>query len=285
MLAKYLSFIYFTLTMLVTLFSFNTLAKNLEVVETEKAQANTVKGASTNTAVSQTKTVDIEKVQERLTADVSASELLQALMLEQGEGSFTQKKHFKFLTIPISSTGHFIVKNKAVLWQTKSPVFSELLIKDSAIYQRLAAKDEYQLLVDNAEFSSLLSTLFTGKINLEQWQVAENVSLIDDVNLNTAKYCLVLQPKAKQLQQLFQRVDLCLPSLSNKSAVGGGVSHFDLDKRYIYSFDQQGNKTQISMQINSRRLTIEQAQALTVNLNASYENNEQDTNKASVNAH
>jgi len=190
------------------------------------------------------------------TINVSTATLLQALMLDKGTGSFVQKKYFKFLAVPIRSTGTFIVEQQAVLWQTQQPVFSEVLIKASAIYQRLAPADEYEQLVDNAEFSSLLATIFSGKINPEQWQVGESVKLSD------THYCLDLQPKAQQLQQLFQQVDLCLPPPPAEISASKNQPHFDLDKRHINIFDMQGNKTQISMLIKQRTLNAEQEKSL-----------------------
>ena len=235
--------------------------------------------------ITQAKSVEVVDIQENSAPKVSTSVFLKALMLEKGAGSFIQSKHFKFLAVPIRSTGHFIVEQQTVLWQTKSPVFSEVLIQKNGVYQRLEPKGEYQLLVDNAEFSSLLVTVFTGQISPAQWQVGKGIRLVEADNLNTDKYCLSLQPKAKQLQQLFQHIDLCIPSSQPAGIAQEGLSHFDLSKRHISLFDQQNNKTQISMQINSRTLSLEQAQALVVNQSVSNANDRADNNQAQVNVH
>lgn len=228
--------------------------------------------------------------------EITKAALLQALMLEKGAGSFVQRKHFKFLAVPIRSTGDFIVEQQSVLWQTQSPVFSAILIQQSGIYRRLSLEDKYEQLVDNAEFSSLLATVFTGKINSDQWQVSDVVGLVDN------NYCLALKPSAKQLQQLFQQVDLCLPSLPRVSiekvsiekdsvemvsvvteSIESEKQHrFDLSKRHINIVDMQGNKTQISMQINSRTLTAEQIKSIALTQESAHVI----TNvKAQVNAH
>lgn len=201
--------------------------------------------------------------------ETSKVDFLNALMLVEGEGDFVQKKHFKFLAVPIRSAGRFMVKHEAVLWQTKSPVFSEILIQPQGIYRRLQPEDSYEQLADNAEFSLLLATIFTGQINPTQWQISEEVSLVlsENINVISDNYCLLLQPKAKQLQQLFQQVELCMPALPQSDKALEKQAIFDVEQRLINLFDQQGNKTQISMQIASRDLTAEQAQQLTVMLN------------------
>ena len=108
--------------------------------------------------------------------------------------------------MPIPSDGEFIVKHQSVLWQTKSPVYSEILILAQGIYRRLAAQGDYQQLVANAEISAILSTVFTGKVDGEQWQMSDEVSRIEQ------HYCLSLTPKEQQLKQAFQSVDLCVPT-------------------------------------------------------------------------
>ena len=96
-------------------------AKNVGLVDAKFVEAETV------------------KVGVKATTDISTTTLLQALKLSAGTGSFIQNKHFKFLSIPIRSTGAFIVEQQAVLWQTQLPVFSEILIQAEGIYQRLDA--------------------------------------------------------------------------------------------------------------------------------------------------
>lgn len=208
--------------------------------------------------------VNITETQITFEKKINTETLLQALMLDKGVGSFSQNKYFKFLAVPIRSTGNFIVKQQAVLWQTQLPVFSEILIQPNGIYRRLTPKTKYEQLVDNSEFSLLLATIFTGEINSMQWQIGEEVSLVEDVDLTGRNYCLSLKPKAKQLQQLFQHVDLCLAQLPPERRLSDSQSYFDLSKRHINLFDPQGNKSQISMKINARALTTAQRQALII---------------------
>jgi len=203
---------------------------------------------------------------------ISTEALLQALMLGRANGSFVQEKHFKFLSMPIRSTGAFITEQASVLWQTQSPVFSEVLIKPAGIYRRLISTENYQPLVENTEFSSLLSAIFTGNITDDEWQIDEKIYFREQ------NYCLLLKPKAAQLQQLFQQVDLCVPRFSAQDAGPDlkqqskplqasaiPTSPLDISKRQISLFDLQGNKTEISMQIISRTLTAAQVQALSLN--------------------
>jgi len=234
---------------------------------------------------------EADETQNNVIHNISTATLLQALMLNEGAGNFSQHKHFKFLAVPIRSTGHFVVKQKNVSWQTQSPVFSEILIQPNGIYRRLSPEAGYEQLVDNSEFSLLLATVFTGDINPLQWQIGEgvslveNIDLVDGVDLVSKNYCLSLKPKAKQLQELFQHVDLCLASLQQEGIDSEAQSRFDLSKRHINLFDPQGNKTQIFMQINTRALTTEQIQALTFTASVSNTSNEESSKQENVNAH
>jgi hypothetical protein len=232
----------------------------------------------------QAKAIDVVEKQVVAT-NISTATLLQALMLQEGAGSFSQNKHFKFLAVPIRSTGDFIVKQEAVLWQTQSPVFSEVFIQPNGIYQRLNPEAKYEKLVENSEFSLLLATVFTGQINPAQWQVDEDVHLVEGIDLEEKNYCLSLQPKAKQLQQLFKQVELCLPWLPKDGAAAENLPRFNLSKRHINLFDPQDNKTQISMDINSRKLTKEQAQALTYHDSLPNTDDKEERKQAKVNVH
>jgi len=173
---------------------------------------------------------------------VRVTNLLEQLAINQGKGQFVQQKHFSFMSVPITSTGNFIVKGQSALWQTQQPVFSALLLTSDAIYRRLSLDDSYQLLTDSAEFSGILSTIFTGKVNADDWLL--NSSIDSD--------CLELTPKSGQLKQLFQQVDLCLVSeaKANESAVKSSDDS-QVQFRQITLTDSNGDKTVITMTLSS----------------------------------
>jgi hypothetical protein len=159
---------------------------------------------------------------------INSIELINQLKINQGMGEFTQKKYFTFLAHPVESKGRFIINQSSILWQTESPIFSQLLIGSNAIYQRLDKQEEYQILTENSELSTILTTLLKGEINSSKWQS----NPIDNA-------CLKLEPNDQQLKQLFDHVTMCR---QNKS------------QRQVILFDQHQNKTEITMQITTATL-------------------------------
>ncbi len=180
--------------------------------------------------------------------------LIKNLSIKQGIGNFTQKKHFKFLSQPIRSQGSFVVSKESALWQTETPVFSQLLVKPNAIYQRLSISDTYQPLFENAELSSVLTTIFKGQVNPDDWSllplIIENTSteLMTEKTLELKQQkCITLEPKSQQLSQIFKLVNLCL---------------LDKQTRQIDLLDNQDNKTEILMSLISNELSIEHLNSL-----------------------
>jgi len=186
-----------------------------------------------------------------LQPSTQVSNLLERLTINQGKGQFVQQKYFSFMSVPITSTGNFIVKNASALWQTQQPVFSALLLTPAAIYRRLALDESYQLLTDSAEFSGVLSTIFTGKVNVEDWQLSSN----------TDSSCLELTPKSGQLKQLFKQVDLCLVDeiQTNKSEEEVNKAQ---QQRKITLTDSKGDKTVIMMTLSSAAFVPADLEAL-----------------------
>jgi len=172
---------------------------------------------------------------------IEVSNLLERLAISQGKGTFVQQKYFSFMSVPITSTGQFIVKDLSALWQTEQPVFSALLLTPDAIYRRLSLDENYQLLTDRAEFSGVLSTIFTGKVNADDWQL----------NNNTDSTCLELIPKSGQLKQLFKQVDLCLVNEIQTSEPVEKIDNKTKQKRQITLTDSKGDKTVIMMTLSN----------------------------------
>ncbi len=218
--------------------------------------------ASTKVAQSISSSDSNDQTNQKLT------QLLSKLTIKQGKGSFSQKKHFKFLSVPISSSGRFIVHQQSALWQTEKPVFSELLLKPQAIYRRLSADNEFRVLTESSEFSSILTTIFTGQINPQDWYIPNSEQLAKSDS------CLLLKPKAQQLAQIFKEVSLCAlvmeePVRKNTEDPADEYANKGNKKlRQIDLLDQQGNKTQITMTIFSERLNQAELRMLQVTHNA-----------------
>ena len=174
--------------------------------------------------------------------------LLEKLAINQGKGQFTQQKYFSFMSVPITSTGLFIVKGESALWQTEQPVFSALLLTPDAIYRRLSLDEHYQLLTDSAEFSAILSTIFTGKVNVDDWQLKSSSN----------DTCLELTPKSGQLKQLFRQVDLCL---TNNALEATPLSK-SKQQRQITLTDSKGDKTVITMTLSEDAFIAGDVEAL-----------------------
>jgi len=175
------------------------------------------------------------------------TKLVNHLAIDQGKGQFTQKKFFKFLTQPIPSNGYFTVSPQAILWQTSNPVFAQILVKNDAIYQRLSIREKYQPLVENAEFSTILTTIFKGEINSKDWSI-DVFSSSEPSNL-AEDNCLKLRPKNQQFTQLFERIEICL---------------LEGRQRKIMMFDKHDNKTEILMRLNEIILDNKDLETLTL---------------------
>jgi len=205
-------------------------------------------------AAAQESTKDASAVNSRATSVPSSqvSNLLERLAINQGKGTFVQQKHFSFMSMPITSTGHFIVNDESALWQTEQPVFSALLLTPDAIYRRLSLDDNYQLLTDSAEFSAILSTIFTGKVNENDWLLASSEN-------NT---CLKLTPKSGQLKQLFRQVDLCLINETKVSQPAEQTINKTQQQRQITLTDSKGDKTVIMMTLSNDIFSATDLEAL-----------------------
>lgn len=179
----------------------------------------------------------------------SISSTLDSLAFTQGRGTFEQLKYFKFLKQPIVSKGVFAVARSKVLWHTQSPVFSQILISQSGIFRRLDAAESYQMLVGNSPINQVLSSLLTGKIERDDWDIAMlNETESDDASEpNEQHNCIELIPKSSQLSQLFTLVRLC----QNSDKV-----------RKISLVDLQGNNTDIVMTVQTTTLSQDELNSL-----------------------
>ncbi|TPH12239.1 hypothetical protein EPA86_18020 [Litorilituus lipolyticus] len=179
---------------------------------------------------------------------VTVAELLEKLAIEQGVGEFTQQKHFKFLAMPITSTGRFLVNRQSALWQTEKPIFSQLLLTPEAIYRRLSIEQNFQALTQGNELSAILSTIFTGNIDSSQWDIAKQVLK------NENGHCLALSPKTDILRQVFEQAQVCLAQGEQQTM-----------RRVITLFEPKENKTEITMVLSSRTLSKEELAQLKIN--------------------
>ncbi len=166
-------------------------------------------------------------------------DLLNLLIINQGKGTFIQRKYFKFLNEPITSEGVFTLHDQKALWQTQSPIFSQLLLTPKAIFSRIDTDDPYQPLLENSEFSLLLSRLISGKFDDSTWQEI----VISDSN------CVNLKPATITLKKIFSKVQVCL---------------IDKLTRKINLTDSKENNTEIIMSLSSLKIDEEEIVQLNI---------------------
>jgi len=162
--------------------------------------------------------------------------LMKNFSFEMGSGSFKQSKSFKFMSVPIVSHGRFIVDGKRVLWQTTSPIKSEILLTDTAVYKRSSTNKTFKLLVKESPINRMITAVLTGNFNDRDWllSVAESADFSNS--------CLKMLPKSPQLVAVFTSATLC-----NQAN----------NQRQVLLVDKQNNKTLIEMNISKEQLTPE----------------------------
>ena len=179
-------------------------------------------------------------VSAQATAEV-VKPLISKFSFEAGKGTFTQSKSFKFMATPIVSYGKFIVDGDRVSWQTTSPINSEILLTNKAVYKRLPVGKGFELVAKESPINRMLSAILTGKFDEEDWIVAPPVTS------NKSTSCLLMSPKSSQLMAVFISATLCLKNEK---------------KREVTLLDKQNNRTFIVMSISDELLTSEDKQSL-----------------------
>lgn len=144
-------------------------------------------------------------------------------------GTFTQRKFFKVLKKPIISSGelYFDTHISGLVWQTKRPVESSLILKGKHLYQQ---NNQGQLseIKAGANISRLLINVMSGKLQaLEQ---------LFDIKAVAQQGCYELKPKTGELTQIFDLIAICnQPDNKQKSS--------------LVLYEKQGNRTEIDIVI------------------------------------
>jgi len=177
---------------------------------------------------------DIE--QEAQSSVQKKTKVIDAFKIEQGIASFTQEKHFSFLSTPIKSTGVIKINQGNVLWQVNTPVFSKLLIIDNQVWQQAQIKTQYGIdeifnkVATHASIETLINTIFTGNIDEEQWDASYK-----------NEHCVVLNPKDNVLSKAILALELCLDEIAT-------IRHVEIT-------DAQKNITKIQLTQTSTTLS------------------------------
>jgi len=178
--------------------------------------------------------VDTEQV--KPSSVQNKTKVIDAFKTEQGIASFTQEKHFSFLSTPIKSTGVIKINQGNVLWQVNTPVFSKLLIIDNQVWQQAQIKTQYGIdeiynkVATHASIETLINTIFTGNIDEEQWDASYK-----------NEHCVALKPKDTVLSKAILTLELCLDEIAT-------IRHVEIT-------DAQKNITKIQLTQTSTTLS------------------------------
>lgn len=150
-------------------------------------------------------------------------------------GSFIQRKYFKVLKHPIKSQGEiYFDVNIGLLWETKQPIYSALLLKKSGLFTENDSGESQEIKGASA-ISQVLLDIMSGDSN----KLAENFI----TNNSIVEHCLSLIPKLTQLAKIIDNVQLCQIDTSEKNQQNSN------DINHIVLHEHSGNRTEITLQL------------------------------------
>lgn len=152
-------------------------------------------------------------------------------------GDFNQRKYFKVLKQPIKSSGQiYFDQQLGFLWQTRQPVFSALMLKQSGLYVDDGINPE-QKVAGAAELSKVLISAISGDIAA----LNSGFDIVHDV----VATCLILTPKQTGLAKVVAKIKLC-GSGEEKTSSGAGMK-----LKQLVLMEVSGNRTEIDLNLNA----------------------------------
>ena len=124
-------------------------------------------------------------------------------------GQFTQEKHLQGFRNPLQSQGDFLLaRNRGVVWNTRSPFASTVVMTRQRLLARQADGSERNLFERGsspavATANSLLMALLGGNIDILSRQFVLTETLLPE-----GAWRLQLVPKPGALQKIFRRIEL-----------------------------------------------------------------------------
>ncbi len=117
------------------------------------------------------------------------------------QGVFLQKKYFKQLSKPFTSSGSYHISGETFLWRTLEPAQSQLVFDGDTLWQESAIGKKEKLPVAG-HYIAIIKALITVDLN----------ALTESFTLGKVpeKQCLLLTPKEQQLTILANTIELCV---------------------------------------------------------------------------
>lgn len=167
--------------------------------------------------------------------------------LTVASGHFTQRKYFTVLKHPILSKGEvYLEKDRGLVWQTNSPVFSRLLLKNNGLYS-----DDGSSPIKKIKGGDTLAKVIMHAILGDISALKQQFAIVKSNKL----YCAELTPKDPKLANFMLLIELC----GNISPENDKLSNNTIE--HIVLFEHSGNRTEIELKLTSQNLLPEDVRA------------------------
>lgn len=173
--------------------------------------------------------------------------LEQFTTLTVASGHFTQRKYFTVLKHPILSKGEvYLEKDRGLVWQTNSPVFSRLLLKNNGLYSD-DGNSPIKKIKGGDTLAKVIMHAILGDISAlkQQFTIANS----------NKQHCAELAPKDPQLANFMRLIELC----GNISPDNDKLSNNTIE--HIVLFEHLGNRTEIELKLTPQNLLPEVVRA------------------------
>jgi hypothetical protein len=161
--------------------------------------------------------------------------LAQFNTLTVASGHFIQRKYFTVLKHPILSKGEvYLEKDRGLVWQTNSPVFSRLLLKNNELYSD-DGRNPIKKIKGGDTLAKVIMHAILGDISALKQQFT--------ISNSNKQHCAELTPKDSQLSNVMRLIELCGSISSENDKLSSNVIE------HIVLFEQSGNRTEIALKL------------------------------------
>jgi hypothetical protein len=128
-------------------------------------------------------------------------------------------------------------KDRGLVWQTNSPVFSRLLLKKNSLYSD-DGKNPIKKITGGDTLGKVIMHAILGDVSALKQQFT--------ITNSTKQHCTELAPKDENLINVIRLIELCrnqIPEQKNAS---------DKTSQHIVLFEISGNRTEIALVLTSQ---------------------------------